>query len=65
MKESAETRQIVERFLERLEEVVESSSVAIWDDVGSYSRLGRRFQRRRPQRGARERRHTRPRARRR
>ena len=43
MKESAETRQIVEGFLERLDEVVESSSVAIWDNVGSYSRLGDDF----------------------
>src|SRR5918996_848648 len=43
MKESAETREIVERFLERLDEVVESSSLAIWEDVGSYSRLGDDF----------------------
>jgi hypothetical protein len=43
MKESAETREIVERFLERLDEVVDSSSLAIWEDVGSYSRLGDDF----------------------
>ncbi|MGH2698232.1 MAG: PucR family transcriptional regulator [Actinomycetota bacterium] len=43
MKESADTRQIVERFLGRLDEVVENSSAAIWDDVGSYSRLGDDF----------------------
>jgi PucR C-terminal helix-turn-helix domain/GGDEF-like domain len=43
MKESVETREIVERFLGRLDEVVENSSVAIWDDVDSYSRLGEDF----------------------
>ena len=43
MKESAVTREIVERFLERLDEVVDSSSLAIWEDVGSYSRLGDDF----------------------
>ncbi|MGH2749994.1 MAG: PucR family transcriptional regulator [Actinomycetota bacterium] len=43
MKESTETRQIVDGFLERLDEVVEDSSVAIWGDVESYSRLGDAF----------------------
>jgi hypothetical protein len=44
MKESVEAREIVEQFIERLEEIVETSSVAIWDDIESYSRLGDSFQ---------------------
>jgi DNA-binding PucR family transcriptional regulator len=43
MKESMETREIVELFIKRLDEIVETSSVAIWDDVESYSRLGNSF----------------------
>lgn len=44
MKDTTETRQIVEKFLERLDEVVDGSSVAIWDDVESYTRLGGDFE---------------------
>jgi hypothetical protein len=44
MKDTTETREIVEKFLERLDEVVDGSSVAIWDDVESYTRLGSDFE---------------------